>query len=319
MNDTTDKKTELSNDSELANGNNPSNEVEPSLVEETTLSEDGVSEVSSPQDDPNVDLDEDVEDNDEQSSFEAMTEIALDSAEAANQAAESANASAELIIASVQSFNESMTGVQKKQNIMFWVFAGLFVVSVSVSAVLLERFTQSAIQADEIMLTVGKRVIQMDADVKRMAKMRDSLDNLNETNVVLNMQVTEAIGRMRDYEKEAQLREETGIKRTQDVLDRISNRLDVKFEKFTGTVANLENNVKKNAIRIEKANDELSELTISINEMKDQKLIDKLEALIQLEQTRYYEKMNSPSNAAATKSAADVEPCVPKLGFTCPK
>ena len=319
MNDTTEKKTELSNDSELANGNNPSNEVEPSLVEETTLSEDGVSEVSSPQDDPNVDLDEDVEDNDEQSSFEAMTEIALDSAEAANQAAESANASAELIIASVQSFNESMTGVQKKQNIMFWVFAGLFVVSVSVSAVLLERFTQSAIQADEIMLTVGKRVIQMDADVKRMAKMRDSLDNLNETNVVLNMQVTEAIGRMRDYEKEAQLREESGIKRTQDVLDRISNRLDVKFEKFTGTVANLENNVKKNAIRIEKANDELSELTISINEMKDQKLIEKLEALIQLEQTRYYEKMNSPSNDAATRSAEEVKPCVPKLGFTCPK
>jgi len=202
---------------------------------------------------------------------------------------------------------------------MFWVFAGLFVVSVSVSAVLLERFTQSAIQADEIMLTVGKRVIQMDADVKRMAKMRDSLDNLNETNVVLNMQVTEAIGRMRDYEKEAQLREESGIKRTQDVLDRISNRLDVKFEKFTGTVANLENNVKKNAIRIEKANDELSELTISINEMKDQKLIEKLEALIQLEQTRYYEKMNSPSNDSATRSVEEVKPCVPKLGFTCPK
>ena len=319
MNDTTDKKTELSNDSELANGNNPSNEVESSEVEESTLIEDGVSDVISPQDDTNVDHDEEVEENDEQSSFEAMTEIALDSAEAANQAAESANASAELIIASVQSFNESMTGVQKKQNIMFWVFAGLFVVSVSVSAVLLERFTQSAIQADEIMLTVGKRVIQMDADVKRMAKMRDSLDNLNETNVVLNMQVTEAIGRMRDYEKEAQLREETGIKRTQDVLDRISNRLDVKFEKFTGTVANLENNVKKNAIRIEKADDELSELTISINEMKDQKLIEKLEALIQLEQTRYYEKMNSPSNDAATRSAEEVKPCVPKLGFTCPK
>jgi hypothetical protein len=247
-----------------------------------------------------------------------MTEIALDSAEAANHAAESANASAELIIGSVAAFNESMAGVQKKQNIMFWVFAGLLIVSASVSGVLLERFTQSAVQADEIMLTVGKRVVQLDADVKRMAKLREELNGLNETNIVLNMQVTEALNNMRDYEKQAQVREESGIKRTQEILDRISNRLDVKFDKFAETVTSLEDKVKHNAIRLEKVGDELSELTISVNEMKDQQLVEKLDALIKLEQHRYYDMMSKSSNDKDLKKD-DVEAvCVPRLGFPCP-
>ena len=258
------------------------------------------------------------EEEHEQSSIEAMTEIALDSAEAANHAAESANASAELIIGSVAAFNESMAGVQKKQNIMFWVFAGLLIVSASVSGVLLERFTQSAVQADEIMLTVGKRVVQLDADVKRMAKLREELNGLNETNIVLNMQVTEALNNMRDYEKQAQVREESGIKRTQEILDRISNRLDVKFDKFAETVTSLEDKVKHNAIRLEKVGDELSELTISVNEMKDQQLVEKLDALIKLEQHRYYDMMSKSSNDKDLKKD-DVEAvCVPRLGFPCP-
>jgi hypothetical protein len=258
------------------------------------------------------------EEEHEQSSIEAMTEIALDSAEAANHAAESANASAELIIGSVAAFNESMAGVQKKQNIMFWVFAGLLIVSASVSGVLLERFTQSAVQADEIMLTVGKRVVQMDTDVKRMAKLREELNGLNETNIVLNMQVTEALNNMRDYEKQAQVREESGIKRTQEILDRISNRLDVKFDKFAETVTSLEDKVKHNAIRLEKVGDELSELTISVNEMKDQQLVEKLDALIKLEQHRYYDMMSKSSNDKDLKKD-DVEAvCVPRLGFPCP-
>ena len=258
------------------------------------------------------------EEEHEQSSIEAMTEIALDSAEAANHAAESANASAELIIGSVAAFNESMAGVQKKQNIMFWVFAGLLIVSASVSGVLLERFTQSAVQADEIMLTVGKRVVQMDADVKRMAKLREELNGLNETNIVLNMQVTEALNNMRDYEKQAQVREESGIKRTQEILDRISNRLDVKFDKFAETVTSLEDKVKHNAIRLEKVGDELSELTISVNEMKDQQLVEKLDALIKLEQHRYYDMMSKSSDEKDAKKDTAEAACVPRLGFPCP-
>jgi len=261
---------------------------------------------------------DDGDDEHEQSSIEAMTEIALDSAEAANHAAESANASAELIIGSVAAFNESMAGVQKKQNIMFWVFAGLLIVSASVSGVLLERFTQSAVQADEIMLTVGKRVVQMDADVKRMAKLREELDSLNETNVVLNMQVSEALKNMRDYEKQAQVREESGIKRTQEILDRISSRLDVKFDKFAETVTSLEDKVKHNAIRLENVGDELSELTISVNEMKDQQLVEKLDALIKLEQHRYYDMMSKSDGQKDVQKDTAEAACVPRLGFPCP-
>lgn len=265
-----------------------------------------------------VEVDDQSEEEHEQSSIEAMTEIALDSAEAANHAAESANASAELIIGSVAAFNDSMTGVQKKQNIMFWVFAGLLIVSASVSGVLLERFTQSAVQADEIMLTVGKRVVQMDTDVKRMAKLREELNGLNETNIVLNMQVTEALNNMRDYEKQAQVREESGIKRTQEILERISNRLDVKFEKFAETVGSLEDKVKRNAIKLEQVGDELSELTIAVNEMKDQKLVEKLEALIKLEQHRYYDMISKPNEEKVIGEEQTEAACVPRLGFPCP-
>jgi len=319
MSDTNDKKPDDVVDTEIQ-----SEKVDEVVVTEDVIETEFKDE--SPDETPDTsETDGDVvldsngnEDEHEQSSIEAMTEIALDSAEAANHAAESANASAELIIGSVAAFNESMAGVQKKQNIMFWVFAGLLIVSASVSGVLLERFTQSAVQADEIMLTVGKRVVQMDADVKRMAKLREELDSLNETNVVLNMQVTEALNNMRDYEKQAQVREESGIKRTQEILDRISNRLDVKFDKFAETVTSLEDKVKHNAIRLEKVGDELSELTISVNEMKDQQLVEKLDALIKLEQHRYYDMMSkSDGQKDAPKDTAEAA-CVPRLGFPCP-
>jgi hypothetical protein len=324
MSDSNDKKPEETVDSEAV-----IEQVEPTEESQLEQAEDIGSVDSVDQsvdeathdvlDSENVDgSDLPYEEEHEQSSIEAMTEIALDSAEAANHAAESANASAELIIGSVAAFNESMAGVQKKQNIMFWVFAGLLIVSASVSGVLLERFTQSAVQADEIMLTVGKRVVQMDTDVKRMAKLREELNGLNETNIVLNMQVTEALNNMRDYEKQAQVREESGIKRTQEILDRISNRLDVKFDKFAETVTSLEDKVKHNAIRLEKVGDELSELTISVNEMKDQQLVEKLDALIKLEQHRYYDMMSKSSNDKDLKKD-DVEAvCVPRLGFPCP-
>ena len=315
MSEENDKKPEDSIDSISTESQAEAVEEISEVASEETVEKEVVSDSS---EEVPVEVDDQSEEEHEQSSIEAMTEIALDSAEAANHAAESANASAELIIGSVAAFNDSMTGVQKKQNIMFWVFAGLLIVSASVSGVLLERFTQSAVQADEIMLTVGKRVVQMDTDVKRMAKLREELNGLNETNIVLNMQVTEALNNMRDYEKQAQVREESGIKRTQEILERISNRLDVKFEKFEETVNSLEDKVKRNAIKLEQVGDELSELTIAVNEMKDQKLVEKLEALIKLEQHRYYDMISKPNEEKVIGEEQTEEACVPRLGFPCP-
>jgi TolA-binding protein len=92
----------------------------------------------------------------------------------------------------------------------------------------------------------------------------------------------------------------------------------VKFDKFAGTVTSLEDKVKHNAIRLEKVGDELSELTISVNEMKDQQLVEKLDALIKLEQHRYYDMMSkSDSQKNPQKDAAEAA-CVPRLGFPCP-
>lgn len=239
----------------------------------------------------------------EQSSMEMLSELMLDSAEAANIAAVSANDSSELIIGSVAAFNESMEAVQKRQYTMFWVFAGLMVIAVSVGAVLLERFTQSALQADEIMLTVGKRVVQMDADVRRVENLREELDRLNKTNAAMNAQVTEALNLMKAYEASAQEREESGISRARENMDHISNRIGVKFEKFSGVVDGLQGKFNGNAIQLAKLGDEITELSIAINEMKDTKLIKKLDALIKLEQNRYYERLSEGRGLSQRPSA----------------
>ena len=90
------------------------------------------------------------------------------------------------------------------------------------------------------------------------------------------------------------------------------------FDKFSGTVTSLEDKVKHNAIRLEKVGDELSELTISVNEMKDQQLVEKLDALIKLEQHRYYDMMSKSSNDKDPKKDDAEAVCVPRLGFPCP-
>jgi hypothetical protein len=52
--------------------------------------------------------------------------------------------------------------------------------------------------------------------------------------------------------------------------------------------------------------------------MKDQQLVEKLDALIKLEQHRYYDMMSKSSNDKDLKKD-DVEAvCVPRLGFPCP-
>lgn len=264
------------------------------------------------------------------STVEVLADLVIDSAEAANSAARNANDSSELVIGSVSAFNEAMAKVQKRQYIMFWVFIVLMVIGVSVSGVLMERFTQSAIQADEIMLTVGKRVVQMDADIKRVENLRKALDELSKINGELNQQVAEAIGTMNAFEKEAQKREESGIERSAEQIERIANRIEIKFDRLVEQTTSLDQRVKLNEVRFAEAADELASLRVAINEMRDTGLLKKLEALIQLEQQRYYDQQNQKA-APADSNGSDAlrypkkgdellqseADCKPVLGFPC--
>ncbi len=264
------------------------------------------------------------------STVEVLADLVIDSAEAANSAARNANDSSELVIGSVSAFNEAMTKVQKRQYIMFWVFIVLMVIGVSVSGVLMERFTQSAIQADEIMLTVGKRVVQMDADIKRVENLRKALDELSKINGELNQQVAEAIGTMNAFEKEAQKREESGIERSAEQIERIAKRIEIKFDRLVEQTTSLDQRVKLNEVRFAEAADELASLRVAINEMRDTGLLKKLDALIQLEQQRYYDQQNQKA-APADSNGSDAlrypkkgdellqseGDCKPVLGFPC--
>ncbi|NRP14444.1 hypothetical protein [Marinobacterium sp. xm-a-152] len=264
------------------------------------------------------------------STVEVLADLVIDSAEAANSAARNANDSSELVIGSVSAFNEAMAKVQKRQYIMFWVFIVLMVIGVSVSGVLMERFTQSAIQADEIMLTVGKRVVQMDADIKRVENLRKALDELSKINGELNQQVAEAIGTMNAFEKEAQKREESGIERSAEQIERIAKRIEIKFDRLVEQTTSLDQRVKLNEVRFAEAADELASLRVAINEMRDTGLLKKLDALIQLEQQRYYDQQNQKA-APADSNGSDAlrypkkgdellqseGDCKPVLGFPC--
>lgn len=254
--------------------------------------------------------------SDAPSTVDVLSEIVIESAETANQAARNANESSELVISSVAMFNDTMTRVQKRQYIMFWLFIVFMTIAVSVSAVLLERFTKSALQADEIMLTVGKRVVQLDTDIKRVENLRQTLDGLTKINSALNEQVKTALATMSSFEKEAQAREEAGVKRASDQIERIANRIELKFDKLAADTQSLDARVKASEIRFAQVTDELAELKIAVSERGDSGLGKKIDTLIELQQ-------QSSVKPVAVQTAKPNEPepsndeCKPVLGFPC--
>ena len=259
------------------------------------------------------------------STVEVLTEIVIDSAETAHEAARNANASSELVINSVAAFNETMGWVQKRQYIMFWCFLVFMLVAVSVSGVLMERFTQSALQADEIMLTVGKRIVQLDADIKRVENLRKSLDQLTKVNSELNKQVETALATMSQFEKNAKGREEAGIKRAGDQIERIANRVELKFDKLAKQTQTLDDRVKASEVRFAAAGDELAELRVVINQLQDSGLTKKVDSLINLQKQRNAQpaapsptpsvgKGDPQNGESADESEAE---CKPVLGFPC--
>ena len=259
------------------------------------------------------------------STVEVLTEIVIDSAETAHEAARNANASSELVINSVAAFNETMGRVQKRQYIMFWCFLVFMLVAVSVSGVLMERFTQSALQADEIMLTVGKRIVQLDADIKRVENLRKSLDQLTKVNSELNKQVETALATMSQFEKNAKGREEAGIKRAGDQIERIANRVELKFDKLAKQTQTLDDRVKASEVRFAATGDELAELRVVIKQLQDSGLTKKVDSLINLQKQRNAQpaapsptppvsKRDPQTGESADESEAE---CKPVLGFPC--
>ena len=225
----------------------------------------------------------------EATTIETLTEIMLDSAEAANAAAESANESSSIIIDSVTSFNETVNFIQKKQNIIFWVFSAFVIVSISVGAVMLERLVQSTLQADEIMLTVGKRVIAMDFELKKINQMRSDVEQLKGDNKKLTNEVSEAIRIMRGYEETARQREDAGLVRANDVLDQARSRIDLKFSEMARSIEKLEESLNRNVIKTASLSDQVDELSNLVKDYNDLELMKKLDALITLEQNRYFQ------------------------------
>jgi len=243
----------------------------------------------------------------EKSTIDLLAELMVDSADSANNAASSANLSSEQLVKSVSDFNDNMALTQKRMYIIFWVFTALMVIAIAVSGVLVERLTQSASQADEIMLTVGKRVIQMDNDLQRLKDLRKELEELNETNKVLVAQVGDSLFTMNAYEEAAQKRHEDAMLANKDMFDRSASRMEVKFAKLASTITELDDKIKRHSIELAKLGDEVIDMSANVAEMKDAKLLKKLDALIKLEQNRYYEQMNQSGMSAVPAAEASGE------------
>ena len=290
-------------DKETNNDENIENEVivDESIGESSVESHDEETSVEDVADDP-----ETVE-VEEKSTIDLLAELMVDSADSANNAASSANLSSEQLVKSVSDFNDNMALTQKRMYIIFWVFTALMVVAIAVSGVLVERLTQSASQADEIMLTVGKRVIQMDNDLQRLKDLRKELEELNETNKVLVAQVGDSLFTMNAYEEAAQKRHEDAMLANKDMFDRAASRMEVKFAKLASTTTELDDKIKRHSIELAKLGDEVIDMAANVAEMKDTKLLKKLDALIKLEQNRYYEQMNQSGRTAVPTAEASAD------------
>jgi len=92
-----------------------------------------------------------------------------------------------------------------------------------------------------------------------------------------------------------------------DMFDRAASRMEVKFAKLASTTTELDDKIKRHSIELAKLGDEVIDMAANVAEMKDAKLLKKLDALIKLEQNRYYEQMNQSGRSAVPAAEASGE------------
>ncbi len=231
-----------------------------------------------------------------------------ETADVVNNAAIRVNNSSNLINESVVSLENSVNAIQKKQTIIFSVFSVLILVVVSIGGVFMERLQESITQADAITLAVGKKVIHLDTELQRLDEMQSEVLSLNETNQRLKNKIDESMSVFDVSFRAAKRREEGYLAKNESMTKTLNQHFDKSFNKINKSNADLKNRIQDTKNQVSNLGKKVQVLQGEVKKFKDQKLVQKLNALITLEQNKYFEVISAADRRQASVEAIQYPP-----------
>ncbi|HIO13449.1 MAG TPA: hypothetical protein EYN35_09345 [Methylococcales bacterium] len=231
-----------------------------------------------------------------------------ETADVVNNAAIRVNNSSNLINESVASLDNSMNAIQKKQTIIFSVFSILILVVVSIGGVFMSRLQESITQADAITLAVGKKVIHLDTELQRLDEMQSEVISLNETNQRLKHKIDESMSVFDVSFRAAKRREEGYLAKNEAMTQTLNQHFNKGFNKINKSNVDLKDRIIDTKNQVADLGKKVQVLQGEVKKFKDQKLVQKLNALITLEQNKYFEVISAADRRQVSVEAIQYPP-----------
>jgi len=225
-----------------------------------------------------------------------------------NNAAIRVNNSSNLINESVVTLENSVNAIQKKQTIIFSVFSVLILVVISIGGVFMSRLQESITQADAITLAVGKKVIHLDTELQRLDEMQSEVLSLNETNQRLKNKIDESMSVFDVSFRAAKRREEGYLAKNEAMTKTLNQHFNKGFNKINKSNIDLKDRILDTKSQVSNLGKKVQVLHGEVKKFKDQKLVQKLNALITLEQNKYFEVISAADRRQASVEAIQYPP-----------
>ena len=231
-----------------------------------------------------------------------------ETADVVNNAAIRVNNSSNLINESVVTLENSVNAIQKKQTIIFSVFSVLILVVISIGGVFMSRLQESITQADAITLAVGKKVIHLDTELQRLDEMQSEVLSLNETNQRLKNKIDESMSVFDVSFRAAKRREEGYLAKNESMTQTLNQHFNKGFNKINKSNIDLKDRILDTKSQVSNLGKKVQVLQGEVKKFKDQKLVQKLNALITLEQNKYFEVISAADRRQASVEAIQYPP-----------
>ena len=231
-----------------------------------------------------------------------------ETADVVNNAAIRVNNSSNLINESVVTLENSVNAIQKKQTIIFSVFSVLILVVISIGGVFMSRLQESITQADAITLAVGKKVIHLDTELQRLDEMQSEVLSLNETNQRLKNKIDESMSVFDVSFRAAKRREEGYLAKNESMTKTLNQHFNKGFNKINKSNIDLKDRILDTKSQVSNLGKKVQVLHGEVKKFKDQKLVQKLNALITLEQNKYFEVISAADRRQASVEAIQYPP-----------
>jgi len=231
-----------------------------------------------------------------------------ETADVVNNAAIRVNNSSNLINESVVTLENSVNAIQKKQTIIFSVFSVLILVVISIGGVFMSRLQESITQADAITLAVGKKVIHLDTELQRLDEMQSEVLSLNETNQRLKNKIDESMSVFDVSFRAAKRREEGYLAKNEAMTKTLNQHFNKGFNKINKSNIDLKDRILDTKSQVSNLGKKVQVLQGEVKKFKDQKLVQKLNALITLEQNKYFDVISAADRRQASVEAIQYPP-----------